>query len=213
MLITGTIRNSTIIALGIFGTFAASAQDKAADRGDTSGTPPSSAQSLQRLVEKADQLASQSKQTAWKIYKLALVYSPEDARITQKQKSLGVSESSTTDLEGDEIVHCAKVVQTLDTRKILKDLPAPEAKTHSVELRLLNDSTLVGDVRYSTYDSDLGAFSVFTAAPAATLPTVTLKYGAPGNTARDDAHLYASYGHVVIVAGKDGKVTAVCFRW
>jgi hypothetical protein len=200
-----------LLALSLLGVSLSGCGDSKS--GDTQPAGPTADSSrdelLALLVTKADEFAAaDQKAKAQDAYTLALVYGAEG--VAEKLRDLGdVPLRGMTEEQAQRLL---KVIQ--EAPLDFENWPASSEATERVELRLLLDPQLVGDLErgnLSVEEQDAGV-SCFLAAPGKSLDQVLAAYGEPMKKDEKEGYRTLTYGRVRVIGDKTGDVMAVLFR-
>lgn len=173
-------------------------------------------------MEKGAHTTIGTRQTAYSAYRFAAYYAPQDKDIQVKYEEAKKMLIG-TDLPAPYMVDfLANWVRAED----LRDFPASTPDTDRLNLEMLNDERLVGDLRYSVYsvpkrmlflifpphdagDKNGEEVCVFTSAPNYSLAEVRKIYGEP--SAQGTTPNILTYGRLRLIANESGKVGVVVF--
>ena len=94
-----------------------------------------------------------------------------------------------------------------------KPWPDPTPETEPVELRMLLDKQLAGDLHYADFRAEGVWGLVFTAKPALTVSEVKVRYGKPSAEKKgEDGSVLLTYGRFRLAADKSGNVAGIFFQ-
>lgn len=179
-------------------------------------------QLISQLLEKAAHTSIGTRQTAYSAYRFAAFYAPQDKQIQAKYEEarkmpVGIvaNVQETRDFLANWVRH-----------EDFRDFPASTAETDLLNLEMLNDERLVGDLSYSVYSvsqrtlfatyppADAGESNgeqvcVFTSAPNYSVAEVRKTYGETSVQGTNPNIL--TYGRFRLIATDSGQVRVVLF--
>ncbi|HUU30794.1 MAG TPA: hypothetical protein VMY69_01685 [Phycisphaerae bacterium] len=162
------------------------------------------------LVARGEAAGGQDPQEAQWAYFFAARYAPDDAQIRGKAGALGWRFAAT------EAELAAMGAHVLNLREeFCRDWPDPVPQMEIVELRMLLDEQLVGNLRFSnfTFQEAGETARMFLSKPTLSAAQVREIYGKPSAEKEyPDGDLLLTYGRLRLVVLKGGEVATVLFR-
>lgn len=162
------------------------------------------------LIEKGDQAKLQDKEAARAAFWFARAYSAKakTPEIDKRIESLGGHEFSASNAEIGRMQNAVYWTTSADYR----DFSARTEAMDMVNLRMLLDGSLVGNLRYSSGQSSLGSFNFFLHDSKMKVSDVRQKYGSPSAERKEkNGQEILTYGLLRIVGKPDGTVAVVLF--
>jgi len=164
---------------------------------------------ITELVTLGETASAKDKQSAQWAYSFAVLYAPNDPEIKKKKEAIG---GWSFNASKDEKGQMSSAMSHLNADNF-KPWPDPTAEMEPIELQMLLDKQLVGDLHYADFRvAGVWGF-VFTAKPSLTVAKVKLKYGKPSAEKKGkDGSVLLTYGRFRLAADKSGNVAGVFFQ-
>lgn len=160
------------------------------------------------LVAIGDAAFAKEKQSAQWAYSFAALFAPNDLDIRKKKQAVGGWTFNASSAERSQMNSAISQLNA-DNWKPWSD-PNPEMAT--VELRMVLDKQLVGDLHYADFRKAGVWGLVFTAKPVLLISEVKERYGKPSaETKGGDGSVLVSFGRFRLAADKSGHVSGVFF--
>jgi hypothetical protein len=161
------------------------------------------------LVAIGDAAFAKDKQSAQWAYSFAALFAPKDPDIKKKKEAVGDWAFNASSAERSQMDSALSHLSA-DNWKPWSD-SNPEMVT--VELRMLLDKQLVGDLHYADFRKAGVWGLVFVAKPTLTISEMIDRYGKPSaETKGGDGSVLVSFGRFRLVVDKSGHVAGVFFR-
>lgn len=187
---------------------AAPARNPPPDKGD--GAEPANASKLvATLVARGDAAQAKDKNAAYLAYSFAARYAPDDDSLKDKIKALGPQGLLLTQAEIDRSQRAIR--QAFD--EDLVEWPDPAPQVDGLELRILTDRRLVGNLRHTKLGLKGATVNVFLSQPTLTVAQARSVLGKPSaerKTRRGSAVL--TYGRLRLIGGSSNIIALVVFH-
>lgn len=159
---------------------------------------------IKAMVERGDAAPMERKRT---VYYFAMRYAPEDKSILEKYSKLNDVSSKGTQAHYDFMVFASKVLLSQD----VVDWPRAAAETDIIEMQMLLDSKLTGNLQhtYLKFDDEEESVIVFLSPPERKISEVISMYGRPKPMKSRNNGRVLCYGRIRILADSAGKVLVV----